>query len=174
MKKLILIVLLLISLFGCKSNVENEAYFYSYFDTVSLIKSYKDDEATFKRKVNDIEGIMYRYHEMLDAFDDHNVMRFYKLNEYAGEKKIVVDEELFDFLVFVKEIYYKTNGKTNVMMDALTSIWKRTISDKTLPNEVELKKASEHIDIESLVLDKGKHTEYIDDKDACIDVGKCC
>lgn len=116
MKKLILIVLLLISLFGCKSNVENETYFYSYFDTVSLIKSYKDDEATFKRKVNDIEGIMYRYHEMLDTFDDHNVMRLYKLNEYACEKKIVVDEELFDFLVFVKEIYYKTNGKTNVMM----------------------------------------------------------
>ena len=67
MKKLVLVVLLLISLFGCKSNVENEAYFYSYFDTVSLIKSYKDDEATFKRKVNDIEGIMYRYHEMLDT-----------------------------------------------------------------------------------------------------------
>lgn len=150
MKKLILIVLLLISLFGCKSNVENEAYFYSYFDTVSLIKSYKDDEATFKRKVNDIEGIMYRYHEMLDTFDDHNVMRLYKLNEYAGEKKIVIDEELYDFLVFAKDMYYKTNGKTDVMMGALTSIWKRAISDEALPDEIELKRASEHIDINSL------------------------
>ena len=150
MKKLVLVVLLLISLFGCKSNVENEAYFYSYFDTVSLIKSYKDDEATFKRKVNDIEVIMYRYHEMLDTFDDHNVMRLYKFNEYAGEKKIVIDEELYDFLVFAKDMYYKTNGKTDVMMGALTSIWKRAISDEALPDEIELKRASEHIDINSL------------------------
>ena len=150
MKKLVLVVLLLISLFGCKSNVENEAYFYSYFDTVSLIKSYKDDEATFKRKVNDIEVIMYRYHEMLDTFDDHNVMRLYKFNEYAGEKKIVIDEELYDFLVFAKDMYYKTNGKTDVMMGALTSIWKRAISDEALPDEIELKRASDHIDINSL------------------------
>ena len=171
MKRLILILLLLISLCGCKSKIENEVYFYSYFDTVSLIKSYKDDEATFERKVNDVEKIMHRYHEMLDTFNDHDVMGLYKLNEYAGEKEIVIDEELFDFLVFAKEIYYKTNGKTNVMMGALTNIWKKAISEEMLPNEADLKKASEHINIESLVLDKDKHTAYIDDKDACIDVG---
>ena len=122
MKRLILVALLLMSLFGCKSNVENEVYFYSYFDTVSIIKSYKDDKTTFDKKVNDIEKIMHRYHEMLDTFNDRDVMGLYKLNEYAGEKEIVIDEELFDFLVFAKEIYYKTNGKANVMMGALTNI----------------------------------------------------
>lgn len=171
MKRLILVALLLMSLFGCKSNVENEVYFYSYFDTVSIIKSYKDDKTTFDKKVNDIEKIMHRYHEMLDTFNDRDVMGLYKLNEYAGEKEIVIDEELFDFLVFAKEIYYKTNGKTNVMMGTLTNIWKKAISDETLPDEAILKKASEHIDIESLVLDKEKHTAYINDKDARIDVG---
>ena len=161
MKKLFLVVLLLITLCGCKSNIENEVYFYSYFDTVSLIKSYKDDKTTFDKKVNDIEKIMHRYHEMLDIFDDHDVMGLYKLNEYAGEKEIVVDDDLFEFLVFAKDIYYKTNGKTNVMMGALTSIWKRAISDEALPDEIELKRVSEHIDINSLVLDDDKHNSFI-------------
>ncbi len=171
MKKL-LIVLLLVTLVGCNNNETYEKYYYTYFDTVSLVKSYSnDDETTFNNKVDDIETILNKYHNLLDTFEDHDVNGLYKINQNAGVKPIVVDKELFNLLKFGKDIYYLTNGKTNIMMGSLTSIWKQAISDEKLPNEELLNEASKHIDIESLVLDEDKLSVYISDEKALIDVG---
>ncbi len=170
MKK-VLITLLLILLCGCSSKTY-EQYYYSYFDTVSVVKSYsKDNETTFNDKCNEIEKVLLKYHNYFDIYEDHNVNGLYKLNENAGVSPIVIDEELFDFLSFAKEIYEITNGKTNVMMGSLTSVWKDAISSETLPDEEKLIEASKHIDINSLILDKDNMTAYISDKDASIDVG---
>ncbi len=171
MKKL-LIVLLLVTLVGCNNNETYEKYYYTYFDTVSLVKSYSnDDETTFNNKADDIETILNKYHNLLDTFEDHDVNGLYKINQNAGVKPIVVDKELFNLLKFGKDIYYLTNGKTNIMMGSLTSIWKQAISDEKLPNEELLNEASKHIDIESLVLDEDKLSVYISDEKALIDVG---
>lgn len=157
---------------GCKSNETYEKYYYTYFDTVSLVKSYSnDDENTFNDKCDKIEALLNTYHNYLDTFQDHDINGLYKLNEYAGIKEIKIDKVLFDFLKYGKEIYYLTSGKTNIMMGSLTSIWKKAINNQELPNDDELKKASEHIDIESLVLDEDNLTAYISDKEALIDVG---
>ncbi len=171
MKKL-LIILLLVTLVGCNNNETYEKYYYTYFDTVSLVKSYSnDDETTFNNKADDIETILNKYHNLLDTFEDHDVNGLYKINQNAGVKPIVVDKELFNLLKFGKDIYYLTNGKTNIMMGSLTSIWKQAISDEKLPNEELLNEASKHIDIESLVLDEDKLSVYISDEKALIDVG---
>lgn len=171
MKK-VLILLLLICLTGCKTSDTYEKYYYTYFDTVSVIKSYSsDDEKTFNDKCNQIEKLLLKYHNYFDTFNDHDVNGLYKLNENAGKKAIKIDEELFTFLKFDKDIYYKTNGKTNIMMGSLTSIWKDSINNKTLPNDEELEDASKHMDIESLVLDEENMTAYISDEKARIDVG---
>lgn len=171
MKK-VLILLLLICLTGCKTSNTYEKYYYTYFDTVSVVKSYSsDDEKTFNDKCNQIEKLLFKYHNYFDTFNDHDVNGLYKLNENAGKKAIKIDEELFIFLKFGKEIYYKTNGKTNIMMGALTSIWKDSINNNTLPSDKELEDASMHMDIESLVLDEDNMTAYISDEKARIDVG---
>ncbi len=171
MKK-ILVLLLIICLFGCKSNETYEKYYYSYFDTVSLVKSYSsDDEATFNIKADEIETILNKYHNLLDTFEDHDENGLYKLNSMAGKEAIKVSKELFDLLSFSKEIYYITNGKTNVMMGALTSVWKNAINNQELPDEGLLLEASKHIDIETLILDENNLTAYISDIDSSIDVG---
>lgn len=171
MKK-VLVLLLLICLVGCKTNNTYEKYYYTYFDTVSVIKSYSsDDENTFNDKCSQIEKLLLKYHNYFDTFEDHDVNGLYKINANAGKTAIKIDEELFTFLEFGKDIYYKTNGKTNIMMGALTSIWKDSINNKTLPNDDDLNNASKHIDIESLVLDKDNMSAYISDENARIDVG---
>lgn len=171
MKK-VLILLLLICLTGCKTSNTYEKYYYTYFDTVSVVKSYSsDDEKTFNDKCNQIEKLLLKYHNYFDTFNDHDVNGLYKLNKNAGKKAIKIDEELFIFLKFGKETYYKTNGKTNIMMGCLTSIWKDSINNKTLPSDKELEDASMHMDIESLVLDEDNMAAYISDEKARIDVG---
>ena len=171
MKKL-LILLLCFCLMSCKSTKTYEKYYYSYFDTVSLVKSYSsDNEKIFNEKADKIEAILYKYQSLLDTFEDHDVNGLYKINENAGKKAIAVDKELFDLLKFGKEIYYVTSGKTNIMMGALTNIWKKAISEEKLPDENLLIEASKHISIESLILNEEDLSVYISDEKALIDVG---
>ena len=171
MKK-ILVLLLIICLFGCKSNETYEKYYYSYFDTVSLVKSYSsDDEKTFNQKADKIEAILNKYHNLLDTFEDHDVDGLYKINKLAGKESVAVCEELFDLLKFGKEIYYVTNGKTNIMMGSLTKIWKSAISEEKLPDNTTLQEAAKHISIDSLVLNEDDLSIYISDEHSLIDVG---
>lgn len=171
MKK-ILVLLLIICLFGCESNETYEKYYYSYFDTVSLVKSYSnDDEKTFNQKANKIEAILNKYHNLLDTFEDHDVNGLYKINQLAGKESVIVDRELFDLLKFGKEIYSITNGKTNVMMGSLTKIWKSAISNEKLPDDDLLQEAGKHISIDSLILNEDDLSVYISDEYSLIDVG---
>ena len=171
MKKL-LILLLCLCLVACKSTNTYEKYYYTYFDTVSLVKSYSNDnENAFNEKTNKIEDILYKYQCLLDTFEDHDVNGLYKINENAGKKALIVDKELFDLLKFGKDIYYSTSGKTNIMMGSLTSIWKKAISEEKLPDQNTLDEASKHISIESLILNEEDLSVYISDEKALIDVG---
>ena len=171
MKKL-LILFLFVCLFSCKSTKTYEKYYYSYFDTVSLIKSYSnDDEKTFNEKADKVEAILNRYQSLLDGFEGHSVNGIYKINENAGNKAVVVDKELFDLLKFAKDIYYLTNGKTNIMLGSITKIWKKAISEEKLPDFALLNEASKHIDIENLILNENDLSVYVNDKEALIDVG---
>lgn len=174
MKKIVLILSLLVSLVGCKSNVSNvhSKSFYTYFDTVSVISSYaNDNEDTFNSNVDKIEDILNKYHNLFDTFEDHNVNGLYKLNENAGSSSIEIDEELMKFLLFSKDMYKVTLGSVNVMMGSITSIWKKAISDNILPNDEELNEASKHTSIDLLELDEVNNTAYISDENAKIDVG---
>ena len=171
MKK-ILVLLLIICLFGCESNETYEKYYYSYFDTVSLVKSYSnDDEKAFNQKADKIESILNKYHNLLDTFEDHDVNGLYKINQLAGKESVIVDRELFDLLKFGKEIYSITNGKTNVMMGSVTKIWKSAISDEKLPDDDLLQEAGKHISIDSLILNEDDLSVYISDEYSLIDVG---
>ncbi len=171
MKK-ILVLLLIICLFSCKSNETYEKYYYSYFDTVSLVKSYSnDDEKTFNQKANKIEAILNKYHNLLDTFEGHDVNGLYKINQLAGKESVIVDKELFDLLKFGKEIYSITNGKTNIMMGSLTKIWKSAISNEKLPDDDLLLEASKHISVDSLVLNEDDLSVFISDENSSIDVG---
>ena len=95
-----------------------------------------------------------------------------------GRRDIEVDRKLIDFLVYAKELYETTDGKMNVMMGSVLSIWHdlRTAAgdDPHLPASPrmkELQTAGEHTDISSLEIDEENCTVRISDPDASIDVG---
>lgn len=174
MKKIILVISLLLCLVGCKStsiDVKSKT-FYSYFDTVCVVYSYANDsENTFNDNVKKIESIFNKYHKLFDTFEDHDVNGLYKLNELAGVESLEIDDELMNFLLFSKDMYEVTGGAVNVMMGSVTSIWKKAISNKELPENSDIKDASFHTSNDLLVLDKENNTAYISDSNARIDVG---
>lgn len=153
---------------------------YAYFDTVSYIYDYANDtDDEFDKCSSDVFGILDYYHRLFDIYNSYDgINNLYTINANAGLKPIKVDSELIDFLLYCKEVYELTEGKMNVMMGSVLSIWHEhrqiAIDDPangTVPDMEQLKSASEHMSIDSLVIDENEGTVFISDKDAKIDVG---
>ena len=177
-------LLLALSLTGCsagKTETENRGKsYFTYFDTVSFVYSYAGDSAEqFDRRSAGASGILGEYHRLFDIYHEYSgENNLCTLNRNAGGESIEVDRKLIDFLVYAKELYETTDGKMNVMMGSVLSIWHdlRTAAgddpaSARIPTDEELQTAGEHTDISALEIDEENCTVRISDPDASIDVG---
>ncbi len=153
---------------------------YSYFDTVSYIYDYANDtDDEFEKYSSDVFGILKYYHQLFDIYNAYDgINNLYTINKNAGKNAVKVDKELIDFLLYCKELYYLTDGKMNVMMGSVLSIWHqhREIASSnpelaSVPDIQQLQLANEHTSIEDLIIDEDNCTVYISDSDASLDVG---
>lgn len=154
-----------------------------YFNTISSIYTYADEsDENIERYAAITDEVLSYYHKLFDIYYEYaGINNIKTINRNAGKKPVTVDKELIDFLVYCKELYTLTNGKTNIMLGSVLKIWhdcRETASGdfgyldpSKLPTEDELKVASEHTSIDSLVIDKDAGTVYISDPKASIDVG---
>ena len=155
--------------------------YYEFFDTVSVIISYKGDSADeFKKNCEDVSALLSDYHKLFDIYYEYEGINNLKtINKNAGGEPIKVEERLIDFLLYCKEIYTLTGGKTNVAMGSVLKLWHDererydpdSPEDARLPSEEELNEASLHTDINSLVIDKEAGTVLISDPKMRLDVG---
>ena len=160
-----------------KMQVEN---YYEFFDTVSSVFSYHGDSAEqFEKNCNDVASLLGKYHKLLDIYYEYSGINNLKtINKNAGIAPVTVDDELIDFLLYAKEIYEVTQGKTNVAMGAVTKLWHdaREYSTKNpekayIPSANALEEAANHCDINKLIIDKKARTVFISDADMSLDVG---
>ncbi len=163
-----------------KKNEPRSATFYEYFDTVSTIYSYADeDEALFSEHQKLIEAELEVYHRLFDIYHEYSGMNNLRtVNLNAGASAVKVDGRLIDLLLYAKEIYALTNGEVNVAMGAVLSLWHGCREDAEddpdhacLPAPESLREAAEHTDIDSIVIDREASTVYISDSKVTIDVG---
>ncbi len=194
MKKIISLLLLLLfsfsamfSFWGCNERKNHTTHSKTvsnvYFNTVTLISTYGNvSKAKFDEYVKITDEMFDYYHKLFDIYYEYaGVNNIRTINRNAGKTPVEVDEELIDFLLYCKELYTLTKGKTNIMFGSVLKIWHdaREEADKfggyleasMLPTAEELSKAAEHTSIDSLVIDKENKTVYITDPDASIDVG---
>ena len=89
-----------------------------------------------------------------------------------------VDRRIIDLLLFCREMYEATEGRTNVMMGSVLSLWHDArelgINDPEraeLPDMGELEAAKGHTGFDALVIDKENSTVQITDPEASLDVG---
>lgn len=184
-KKLLLIIIsLLISISAC-SNESNSGYTkYSYeflgtFDTVIQIMGYAKNADEFEVMAEICKDRFIELNKLYDIYHDYDGINNIKsINDNAGIKPVEVQQEIIDLLVFSKEWHGKTNGKCNIAMGSVLSIW-HDYREKGInnPEEAEippleiLKEAMKFTDINKVIINDDNNTVYLEDKNMRLDVG---
>ena len=186
MKKiLIFILVLLLTISGCTIDnkpVEKKRYsatFLVLFDTVTQIIGFAESKSDFEIKAKEIHDKLEVYHELFDIYNTYTDVNNIKvINDNAGIKPVKVDSIIIDFLLDCKEYYELTNGKVNVAMGSVLSLWHDARTEglnnpfeAKLPNENDLLEAQKHIDFDSVVINTELSTVYISDPLCKLDVG---
>ena len=179
----LLAFLLALSLAACGENEQKEPMVkssFEYFDTVCAIYSYADEsEENFENNCSEIEKLFKKYNKELDIYYEYSgINNLCTVNKKAGKEAVSVSRELMDFLVYAKEIYTITGGKTNIAMGAVLSIWHEAREDAEydpasayIPSSDELSVAAEHTSIDALLLDEENLTVRFSDPELKLDVG---
>ena len=170
-----IIITVMLPLLSCSgSRACYESTWFDLFDTVCTVRAYAANRECFDRSAEKILELLEKCDRLFDIYNGYDGINNLKtVNENAGISSVAVDAEIIDLLEFSKEMYELTDGRMNIMIGALTSVWHKYREEDAgkLPPESELEVASGHIDISSLVVDREKSTAYISDPYASLDVG---
>ena len=143
------------------SNVKKQsykAYSFNYFDTISTIVGYEATEAEFSAVSDEALNLLGEYHKLFDIYNEYDGMvNLCTLNKLVDgqHQKLKVDRKIIDMLLYAKEIYTLTDGRMNVAMGSVLSIWHDYRTEginhpekAELPPMEKLESAVEHTDID--------------------------
>lgn len=185
MKKIITLLLVCVLLLSSCTAIEKptqkeySATFLNVFDTVTKIVGTAESREAFEEKIQPIQDELERYHKLFDIYDEYDgIANLKTVNDKASIAPVYVDTAIIDLLQDCKEYYDDTNGVFNYAMGSVLQLWHQAREDGIndpenayLPNADALKKASQHIDPNDIVLDLEKSTVFFKDPDLKIDVG---
>lgn len=184
-KRKLLSLILIFTLFVCAcapAEPERKQYtasFLTLFDTVTTIVGRAESEEAFQEKAQRIHDELLYYHQLFDIYNSYEGMNNLKtVNDQAGIAPVVVDRAVIDLLADSKEYYSLTNGRVNIAMGSVLSLWHDARSDGEddplnayLPEEAKLLEASDHTSIDDIVIDFQASTVYLADPQMRLDVG---
>lgn len=178
---MILLLVMICNVTGCANSRETryEASFLELFDTVTKIVGYAKNEEEFTSYTQLIYDELKVYHELYDIYYDYDGINNIKtINDNAGIKPVKVDQKIIDLIKFSKEAYELTDGRMNIALGSVLTIWheyrERGTQDPenaSLPPMDELKKGAKHTNIEDVILNEEESTVYLKDPEMSLDVG---
>ncbi|PXV91069.1 thiamine biosynthesis lipoprotein [Lachnotalea glycerini] len=170
-----------INLTACSGTKESryEASFLELFDTVTTIVGYAENKDEFTKYVQIIYNQLSEYHQLYNIYNDYEGINNIKtINDNAGISPVKVNQKIIDLLKFSKKAYEETNGKTNIALGSVLSVWHdyrtRGIEDPEnaqLPPMDLLEEKFKHTDINNIIINEEESTVYIQDSLMSIDVG---
>jgi thiamine biosynthesis lipoprotein len=185
LRKILSAALVLCLLTGCagpaaeRSPKIYEATFLNLFDTVTTIKGSAESEAEFAETAQRIHDDLLYYHQLFDVYKEYEGVNNLKtVNDRAGVAPVEVDRAVIDLLTDCRSFYELTGGKVNVAMGSVLHLWHVARNDglddptrAALPDMDALKAASEHTDLDAVVMDEAASTVYLSDPEMRLDVG---
>lgn len=168
---------------GCgqkqKTLMSFDVQYLDYFDTFTTVTIYAEDKAQFDGYAQLVKSELQYYHQVFDIYNSYEGVNNLKtVNDNAGIAPVTVDQDVLDMLEFSLQEYELTDGKVNVAMGSVLSIWhdyremaKANPEHAQVPDMDMLLKAAEHTDIHRMEIDKEASTVYLPDKDMKLDVG---
>lgn len=147
------------------------------FDTVTQYISYALSQSEFDEQCALIEERLEYYDQLFDKYTSYDTINNVKtINDQAGKSAVKVDQPLIDLLKLSIERYQTISQKVNIAFGSVIDIWhayREAAQDGVgeVPSDEELEAASEHTDINDIVIDEQQQTVYIQDPELSIDVG---
>lgn len=160
-------------LISCASKKEKyTSTYFDYFDSFATLTVYTDSEQDYAVWNNIFRAQLEKYHKLLDTYNEYDGLNnLYTVNRDAAKEAVKVDTALFDFLKHAVSLNTLTKGYTSVTMGAVTSVWKKAIEDKALPDATALAEAAKHTSVSDLVLDDVLSTVRFEDSALNLDAG---
>lgn len=183
MKKIISLILSLFILFSfvscSKSSSVYSKDFIDLFDTACKISAFDTSQKAFDAHFNSVYEELKSYSRLFDIYESYGQLVNLKyVNENAGKSPVRVDRKLIDVLLYSKEMYHLTKGRTNIAMGSVLSVWHQCREKATdnpdkaeLPAADELRERSEHMNIDDLIIDTKNSTVFFKDDKMSIDLG---
>jgi thiamine biosynthesis lipoprotein len=180
---LLLSILLSCLIFSsCGGNTQKYSeYSFDYFDTVTTITGYAADREKFDEVAGDILTELGEYHRLFTIYHRFDGMEnLCTVNELVDgtHRTVTVDRRIVDMLLYAKDMYEKTNGRVNIAMGSVLSIWhdyrEAGMNDPSaakLPPMDKLTAAAAHTDISNLIIDEVACTVTLADPEMTLDVG---
>lgn len=168
---------------GCagpgKKKQQHQATYLDVFDTVTGISAVSDSEEAFQRQAEEIHGLLLRYHQLFDIYNDYPGLNNLKtVNDHAGIAPVAVDGEIIRLLKDCKTYYDLSDHAVNVAMGSVLRLWHeaRTAgledpAHAALPDTAPLQKAAAHADWAAVEIDEAAGTVYLRDPELRLDVG---
>ncbi len=163
------------------SKVQYKNYSFAYFDTVSTIIGFEKTQDEFAEVSNEAMNLLAEYHRLFDIYNEYeginNVCTINKL-ENGKHPVVKVDRKIIDMLLYAKEMYTLTDGKMNVAMGSVLSIWHdyreagslQPFNAQLPPMEL-LTEAAKHTNIDDIIIDEENSTVWLADPEMKLDVG---
>lgn len=180
MKKLCFLLVLCLVLTGCTATPKQYTITnMGYFDTVTTIVGTAENEEQFRENTTWIFQQLYQYHRLFDIYNDYEGINNLKtVNDNAGIAPVTVDSAIIRLLLDCKQYYELTEGKVNVAMGSVLSLWHEARKhglenpqNAALPDAEKLAEAAQHISFKNIVIDEKASTVYISDPACSLDVG---
>ena len=156
-----------------------DVQYLTYFDTVTSITIYADDEEQFDEWEQLVHSELERYHQLYDIYHSYEGVNNIKvINDHAGMSPVEVPEDILDLLEFSLKEYDLTGGGVHVGMGSVLSIWhdyrEMALGESKfpmVPSMTELESAAKHMDIHDIHLNRQAGTVYLADPEMRLDVG---
>ena len=184
MKRIVTLLLLLgVLLTGCSPKQpelkQYTATFLTLFDTVTTIVGRAESEEAFRQTAQSVHDALLEYHQLFDIYNEYeNVANLKTVNDHAGIAPVEVDRRIIDLLLDCREFYEATEGKVNVAMGSVLSIWHEARNDGIndpanayLPEMDDLEAASLHASFDDVIIDEEASTVFLRDPEMRLDVG---
>ena len=182
------IAAMLLLLTGCGDNnvktpqtgyTKYSAQFYGTFDTIVQIIGYSESEEEFTRYAGQIKSRMEELSRLYDIYYEYSGENNIKtINDNAGIQPVPVREEILDLIEFCQEWYERTEGKVNIALGPVLSVWhkymERYSADSTDARLPEMNKMQEKLplcNMSDIIVDREAGTVYLAREGMSLDVG---
>lgn len=184
MKKIISIVLSLLFLFSfnsCSADTEKifEKDFLDLFDTACRLSAADVSQDSFNEHFEAVYKELEEYSKLFDIYKDYgDLINLKYINDNAAKSPVKADKKIIDLLVYGKKIYGITNGRTNIAMGSVLSLWHQYRQEGSenpdkaeLPDRKMLEECAKHTNIDDLIVDTKNNTVFFNDDKISVDVG---